>query len=432
MNNLLPISSKIDTQGQLTIDGIPVTSLATTYGTPLYIMDHSTIASQVNQYHKGLSSITPHYLICYACKANLTTGLAQNLNALGVGFDVVSSGELKTVLSAGVSPNRIIFHGNNKLPSELTLGIENNIRLIVDNQSELEKITSICKSLNKKANILLRLKPNIDTNTHAYIKTGQSDSKFGIDDVFLDQITHYIKQNPALNFLGIHAHIGSQLTELDPYLKLVDVMSHYLKKFNTTYSLPVKELDLGGGFGVAYTSADTSPDITSYLQKMIAHLKINCNAAKLALPKIIVEPGRSLVAQSGVTLYRVGTIKPIPEIKTYLFVDGGMADNMRPALYQSKYTFEIGNKSNAPKTTAYSIAGKYCETGDILADNILLPEAEEGDVVVVATTGAYNYAMASTYNRIGRPAMIMLKDGNIIELLKRETDDDLRRYDIYD
>jgi diaminopimelate decarboxylase len=429
VNNLLPISSQTTTNGQLTIGTISVETLATTYGTPLYVLDHATIAHQVTLYQQGLAEVAPNYLISYACKANLTTGLAHQLNNLGVGFDVVSSGELKTVLKAGVISNNIVFHGNNKLKSELTLAIENNIRIVVDNQNELEKIHKICISLQKKASILLRLKPGVDTNTHAYIKTGQADSKFGIDDIYLDEIAEYIRAHSTLNFLGIHAHIGSQITELPPYLELVDVMSRYLKKFQFNYQLPVKELDLGGGFGVAYTKSDAIPNITDYLQKMVSKLILKCKETQVELPKIIVEPGRSLIAQSGVTLYRVGTIKEIPNIKTFVFVDGGMADNMRPALYQSKYTFEVGNRMTTPKTKTYSIAGKYCETGDILAENVPLPEISQEDIIVVAVTGAYNYAMASTYNRVGRPAMIMIKDGQVIELLKRETDEDLLRLD---
>jgi len=428
MTNVLPISSNILDTGELAINGVSISSLAKTYGTPLYVLDHATIAHQVSQYHLGLSGIS-EYQITYACKANLTRGLAKELNAMGVGFDVVSSGELKTVLSAGVPNDKIIFHGNNKSIAELTLAITHSIRLMVDNFTELEKINDICTSLSTSAHILLRLKPGVDTNTHAYIKTGQNDSKFGIDDDLLPKIATYIQANPRLIFLGIHAHIGSQITELAPYLKLVDVMTEYLKKFQNDFQLPIKELDLGGGFGVAYTDQDISPNVAQFLKDLMAKLKENCTKNNIDIPKIIVEPGRSLIAQSGVTIYTVGTVKEIPNVKTYVFIDGGMADNMRPALYQSKYTFEVGNRMTTPKTMSYSIAGKYCETGDILAENIMLPPVSVNDTIVVATTGAYNYAMASTYNRVGRPGMVLIKEGKVIALLNRETDEDLLRLD---
>jgi diaminopimelate decarboxylase len=429
MNKVFPVSATVTSEGVLAIGGVSASELAETFGTPLYVLDYRTIEAQAMAYREALSRHTDRYLVCYACKANLTVSLATHLSSLGVGFDVVSSGELLTVISAGADTDHIVFHGNNKLAREVRLAVSHNVRLVVDHLGELELIKTVCAELGKRARILLRLKPLVDPNTHDYIKTGQADSKFGIDDQYLDGVVSYIKAHECFEFLGLHAHIGSQISELEPYLKLVDVMGAYLAEFHSTYQLPVSELDLGGGFSVAYLESDPVVDIGGFIDQMMQRLGMMCVSLGISLPKIILEPGRSMIAQSGVTLYRVGAVKEVPDIRTFVFVDGGMADNMRPVLYRSKYTYEVANKMALPKSKVYAIAGKYCESGDILATDVRLPVVVREDIIAVAVTGAYNYAMASTYNRVGRPAMVMVRDGVASVMVRRETDEDLCRFD---
>ena len=428
--DIYPVSLTANPEGLMSLGGVALTSLAKTYGTPLYVMDGATLAANCQAYTATLAHHYPNSLVVFAGKANLNLGLLNVLAKEGLGVDVVSGGELFTALKSRMSPANIVFHGNNKSAAELEMAITNTIRIVVDHHHELHMIASIAESLGKQALIMLRLKPEIEAHTHDYIKTGHIDSKFGIDKRELISMATWIAANPALKLLGIHSHIGSQIFDIQPYEDLADIMVGHLATLQNECGVLVEELNLGGGAGIYYTEADDPTPIATYLERMTSRLKMQLNKAGLPHPRLIVEPGRSIVGNAGITLYTVGAIKDIPGIKTYLFVDGGMADNPRPLLYQSQYTFKVANNAHATPTRTYTIAGRYCESGDILAKDVLLPEVSIGDVIVVFGTGAYNYTMASHYNRCAIPAMAIVEDGQHRLLVKRETYEDLIRYDL--
>ncbi len=428
--DIYPVSLTANPEGLMALGGVALSSLANTYDTPLYVMDGATLVKNCQTYTHSLATHYPDSLVVFAGKANLNLGLLNVLAKEGLGVDVVSGGELYTALKSRMTPSNIVFHGNNKSKSELEMAISNGIRIVVDHHHELHQIATIAESLGKQASIMLRLKPEIEAHTHEYIKTGHIDSKFGIDKRELISLATWIAANPALKLLGIHSHIGSQIFDIQPYEDLADIMVGHLATLKTECGLLVEELNLGGGAGIYYTTADDPSPIPTYLDRMTTRLKMRLTEAGLPFPRLIVEPGRSIVGNAGITLYTVGAIKDIPGIKTYLFVDGGMADNPRPLLYQSQYTFKVANNAHALPTRAYTIAGRYCESGDILAKDVMLPEVQVGDLIVVFGTGAYNYTMASHYNRCSIPAMAIVENGQHRLLIKRETYEDLIRYDV--
>ena len=427
--NIKPVTTKV-VGHQLEIGGVLATDLAKEYGTPLYVLDYDTIASNCNQYTDTFKTHYPNTTVLYASKAGLTIGIAKVIHKLGLGFDVVSGGEIFTVLQAGVNTEQVYFHGNNKAEDELTLAISNGIRIIIDNHHEIELIESICERKNLIAHVMLRLKPEIEAHTHDYIKTCQIDSKFGIEKESMIPTIKRLSDHPKLHFLGIHAHIGSQIFDITPFEDLAEIMTQHILTIQNELGMTVEELNVGGGIGISYTPKDDPPEISMVLEKMISHLKDKLDAHNIPHPKLLVEPGRSTIATAGVTLYTVGAIKEIPGIKDYVFVDGGMADNPRPIMYQAEYTFDLANKMNTNHHQPYTIAGKFCESGDILGKDISLPQAEHGDLLVVYGTGAYNYSMASNYNRFCRPSMVLVQDGKSQCIVKRETYDDLIQYDI--
>lgn len=419
--------------GEISVGGCRIDQLAQNFGTPLYVMDEETIRFNCQSYTTPLKTYYPNHQVIYACKANLNIPLASIMVDEGLGLDVVSGGELYTALQTSVKHEHIYFHGNNKSRSELELAIKNDIKIVVDNIDELELISMIATS-DHPANLLIRLKPEIDAHTHDYIKTGQLDSKFGIDQKELINIISLIqkKNTPThpLNFVGIHSHIGSQIFDVAPFEELVLLMVGHLNNLKNTLGIEVKELNLGGGIGIKYTSEDTPLELHSFIAKITSLLSVQCKKHNLTEPKLCLEPGRSIAGNAGLTIYRVGLIKEIPEIKSYIFVDGGMADNPRPIIYQSKYTFDVDcPKSKTEKK--YSIAGKFCESGDILAEDISLPTVNKKDLIIAYGTGAYNYSMSSNYNRACRPAMISVYNGKVTEFVKRESFEDLIRLDIH-
>lgn len=426
-----PLSLESDLNGHLWIGGVPVSELARKYGTPLYVLDEETIRTNCRHYVHALDGICDDFLVAYAGKANMTVGLLNILAEEQMGVDVVSGGELLTALKSHISPENIVFHGNNKSIEELRLALEYDIRIVLDNEQEMENLFQLLRhSDNKRARVMVRLKPEIEAHTHDYIKTGHIDSKFGIDNAALLPVIRRLAENEDIEFLGIHSHIGSQILDILPYQDLADIMFDRMRSVEEETGAPVRELNLGGGLGIRYVEGDNPPPVKDYLTGMVRRLKEHCQNWNVRLPKIIVEPGRSIIGQAGITIYTVGTIKSIPNSKDYLFVDGGMADNMRPLLYKSRYTFELANKANKTPVKRYSIAGRYCESGDVLAENVPLPEAEVGDLLVVYGTGAYNYSMASNYNRSRRPAMVLAGYDSDRLLVRRETFDDLLRYDV--
>ncbi len=426
MAQIKPITYTSDS-GETTLCGISLTALSERYGTPLYLMDAHTLRQNCRSYVSILSQQCSDFLVLYAGKANLNLALLQLVAQEGLGVDVVSGGELFTALKAGISPDRIYFHGNNKSVSELKLAVQSGVRLVVDNQSELTRIAALASS-ESPVRILLRLKPEIDAHTHDFIKTGNIDSKFGFDIRFLKETVQYISTFPMLRLVGLHSHIGSQIFDIEPYLELALRMVGHMTLLRDSFGITLEEINFGGGMGIMYVSSDDPPEVPAMLSALLTRFYALCESENFAIPRLLFEPGRSIVGPAGITLYSIGTVKEIPDVKTYVFVDGGMADNPRPMMYGASYTFEVANKQGKPLQSV-SIAGKYCESGDILAENVSLNDPQEGDLLVVFGTGAYNYSMASHYNRNSKPAMVLVEKGQSQLIVERESFEDLIRFD---
>lgn len=428
MNRIRPITTTKGAQ-DIFVGGCSLNELAATYGTPLYVLDESTIRSNCQLFTHILAEHYPNFTVAYASKAGLNIGISNLIASENLGADVVSGGELYTVLNSDIDPEKVYFHGNNKSREELSLAIENHIRIVVDNPFELALIETIASDLNKKALIMFRIKPGIEAHTHEYIKTGHIDSKFGLPFEEILPLIQTVDQSEWATFIGIHAHIGSQIFDIQPYYDLVSILVSFMESIKNVTGKDILELNCGGGFGIQYTDNEQAPDIAEIILQMATELKLLCQEKKLERPKLVFEPGRSIIANAGVTLYSVGATKYVSGGSNYLFVDGGMADNPRPMMYQSKYTFDILNPKT-PNRMDYKIAGKFCESGDILADNVSLPIASVDDIIVVYGTGAYNYSMASNYNRFCKPAMVLVNNESHRLLVKRETYQDIIQYDI--
>ncbi len=415
--------------GDISIGGVRLSELAAAYGTPLYVMDAATIRDMCASYTAPLAETYPNHMVVYAGKAGMSIRLLAFLKACGLGVDVVSGAECLTALRAGLSPDQIVFHGNNKSLEELQLAVQEGVNVVVDHEQEMALLSDLAKSLGRRVSVMLRLKPEIEAHTHDYIKTGQIDSKFGLDKDSVMALAAAYKSDTNIHILGLHSHIGSQIFDTEPYYDLVDRMVGHTQSLSRVLGRDIEVLNLGGGMGIQYTAQDDPPVVSALVSGMAARLKTACQSAGIPLPKLILEPGRSIVGVAGLTVYRVGAIKNIPGVKTYAFIDGGMADNIRPMLYQAQYTFGVAQGADRPYTETYAIAGRYCESGDVLSHAVSLPTLQIGDLVVVYGTGAYNYAMASTYNRVPRPAVVMVENGHHTPLVRRETMADILRLD---
>lgn len=425
--HLLPLTARVNAQNHLEVGGCDVTTLVQRFGTPLYILDEAGLRTACRQYRQAFERYYPaESLVIYASKAWNCLAVCAIVGDEGLGIDVVSGGELYTALQAGLTPDTMYFHGNNKSAEELRLAIETGCTVVVDNWLELNTLVSLQAS--QPVRIMLRLTPGIECHTHEYIRTGHLDSKFGFDPDQLDSVFQFISQQPQLNCIGLHAHIGSQIFELQAHQDLTGVMVQWLKKA-AQYGLSIQELDIGGGLGIRYTESDDPPSIDEWVKVICSGIMAACESQQMALPKLIAEPGRSLIGSSCITAYTIGSQKVVPEIRTYVTVDGGMSDNPRPITYQSVYRALIANRMAAPCTQSVAVAGKHCESGDIVIKQAQLPETEPGDVLVVMATGAYNYSMASNYNRLPRPAAVLVNEGEANLILQRETYQDLIRHD---
>lgn len=424
----------VNQKGDLTIGGVDTVELAKKYQTPLYVMDENLIRKHCRQF---TDSINKFYngagLACYASKAFSCKAIYKIMMEEKMGIDVVSEGELYTALSVGFPAEKICFHGNNKTDSELILAVDNNVgRIVVDNIYELDRLNKIAGEHGKKANIMFRIKPGIDAHTHDFVKTGQIDSKFGFaletGEAF-DAVKYAITlQN--VKFVGAHCHIGSQIFDIDPFVHAAEVMLGFIADVKNKLNYEITELNLGGGFGIKYTDEDTPVAYEKYMETVSVKVKEECTKLGIKLPFILIEPGRSVVAPAGITLYTVGGIKEIPRIRTYVSIDGGMADNPRYALYKSKYDVIVANKASQKKNMVVTLAGKCCESGDLIGEGLEIQDVEVGDTVAVLATGAYNYSMSSNYNRLLKPAVVMIKDGIDRVVVKRETLDDIIRNDL--
>jgi diaminopimelate decarboxylase len=430
---LLPLTARVNRHDFLEIGGCDVTTLVQRFGSPLYILDETTLRTACQQYrdtfkkyYKGESQVL------YASKAWNCLAVCAIVGSEGLGIDVVSGGELYTALEAGVSSDKIYLHGNNKSRDELTLAIKSGCTIVVDNWYELHTLVDILENFHEtslqKVRIMLRLTPGIECHTHEYIRTGHLDSKFGFDPNDLEEVFAFVSKQPALNCVGVHAHIGSQIFERQPHRDLGAVMVQWLRDA-AKYNLELTELNVGGGLGIKYIESDDPPSIEEWSKAICEVVQEACAALNLPLPKLLCEPGRSLIATACVTAYSIGSAKTIPDIRTYVTIDGGMSDNPRPITYQSVYRAVVANKMSAPLTETVTLAGKHCESGDILIKNAQLPKTEPGDILVVMGTGAYNYSMASNYNRLPRPAAVLVANGEANLILQRETYQDIIRQD---
>lgn len=418
--------------GQLLLGGIPASTLAKQYGTPLYVFEEDIILENCRKFK---SAIDKRYrgLVVYASKAMCCLELCRIMEKLGLGIDVVSIGELYTTLKSGMNPKNIVFHGNNKSEEELVMAIENNIgRIVLDNMEELERIEIIASKLNKKVNIMPRLKPGIDVHTHDYIKTGQIDSKFGFsieNGEAFSMVKETIKYN-NLNLVGFHCHIGSQIFEIEPFKDAAEIMLKFINKVKVELNLNPTDLNLGGGFGITYTREDDPPKYEDFIDGVYERVEEVCKKLNMDIPFILIEPGRAIVGEAGTTLYKVGVIKEIKDVRTYVGIDGGMTDNPRYALYHAKYDIANVDKVNEKKDKVITLAGKCCESGDLIGEDMPIQDIKVGDIISVFSTGAYNYSMSSNYNRIPKIPVVMVSNGKSRIIVKGQNLDDLIKYDI--
>lgn len=425
---LMPLTAQVNATDHLEVGGCDVTRLVERFGSPLYILDEETLRTACRQYRDAFQQYYPgESLVIYASKAWNSLAVCAIVAAEGLGIDVVSGGELFTALQAGIHPDKIYFHGNNKSADELKLAIESGCIIVVDNWLELKTLSGLATA-EQPIRIMLRLTPGIECHTHEYIRTGHLDSKFGFDPDQLEEVFRFVSQQPMLDCLGLHAHIGSQIFELQPHQDLAGVMVQWLSKA-AQQGLSMRELDIGGGLGIRYTESDDPPSIEDWSRVICEGVANACREQQLPLPRLIAEPGRSLIGTACVTAYTIGNQKVIPGMRTYVTVDGGMSDNPRPITYQSVYRAVVANRMSAPLTETVAIAGKHCESGDIVIQKAQLPATQAGDTLVVMGTGAYNYSMASNYNRLPRPAAVLVNAGEANLILQRETYQDLIRQD---
>jgi diaminopimelate decarboxylase len=431
LNQIKPLSYSVDPDNKISIGGLKLEDLANKHGTPLYLMCEDTIRERARAYRRGFEKAGVDHLIVYASKAMNCMAICRLMDQEGLGIDVVSSGELYTALKAGFPTNKIIFHGNNKSAEEIKMCIENSTTIILDNYNDLRMIENYLESNpNTKTEIIIRVTPGIECHTHEYIKTGKVDSKFGFNLEDLDALFTKLMKISAIKIRGLHAHIGSQIFETEPHKDTCRVLLELYKTLQDKFKIQMPDLNVGGGLGIKYLDSDDPPEIEAWVDIIVSAVKKNCEELGLRLPRIMVEPGRSMVGSSGATVYRVGNIKDIPGVRKYVSVDGGMADNSRPIMYQAQYTAEIDGKISSKVTEKVTIAGKYCESGDVLIKDYEIARAEEGDLLVIYSTGAYNYSMASNYNRVTKPAVVLVKDGESHLIVKRETHEDLLRNDL--
>lgn len=424
----------VNEDGHLTIGGCDTVSLAENYGTPLYVMDEDTIRQTLRAYRR---SIELYYenggAVAYASKACSFKELYRIVTEEGCSADVVSGGELYTAIAAGLPAERLYFHGNNKTDAELRMALAYGVgRIVVDNMAEMERLSVLAAAMDTTASIYMRITPGIDAHTHDFVKTGQIDSKFGFTLENGDAMTCIGKALllDNIRLCGVHCHIGSQIFDDEPFVHAAEVMLRFMHDIRAQYGVTLPELNLGGGFGIKYTQADTPLACEEYMARVADRVKACAASLDYPLPFMVIEPGRSVVAPAGITLYTVGGVKEIPNIRTYVSVDGGLADNPRYALYKSAYTALIANKASDPADQIVTIAGRCCESGDLLQEHTPLQQTAVGDVLAVLSTGAYNYSMASHYNRLPNPAVVMVKDGGSRVVVKGETYEDMIRNDL--
>ena len=429
--NIVPVTTTINSDNNLFIGGCSLEDLVRKYDSPLYVLDEITLRNSCRAYKKALVKYYPGpSLPIYASKANSSIFMSNLIASEGFGLDAVSEGELLTALKGGVPNEKIVFHGNNKSDKEIEFAIKNNIKVIVDNDHDLKRLEEISNSFNHDIEIMVRFTPGIECHTHEYIRTGSFDSKFGFGIESLGRLFEVISKTKHIKLTGLHAHIGSQIFELDPHNDLGKIMVDVILQAKD-FGHNIKELNVGGGLGIKYTEEDDPPSIDEWIKTVSLSVVKACDKNNLNLPILMCEPGRSIVSTAGVTIYKIGSFKEVPGIRTYLSVDGGMSDNPRPITYQSNYSAcLVNNPLNSNSKNKYTVAGKHCESGDVLFKELELGDCKTGDLICVFGTGAYNNSMSSNYNRIPKPAAILVCNGEAEIIQKRESPHDLLKYDV--
>ncbi len=428
---LFPENSEVDSHGHLQLGGCDAVKLAAEFGTPLYVYDEAGLHNKATEYESEFGRRHANTTINYSCKAFINKTLLRMFAEDGLGLDVVSGGELGYALKAGFPAGRIDFPGNNKSAEELNLALDARIgHIVVDNFHELEMLGEIARKKGRKPEILLRICPGVDPHTHQKITTGNIDSKFGVPMMLAEQALTAALQTGSVNLVGLHFHLGSQIMEMEPYVLAIDAMLDFAAAMKAKHKFEMKILSVGGGPAVRYTLDATAPPISAYAEAITSRLKARCQELKLSLPSLIVEPGRSMVARAGMALYTAGVVKNIPGVRCYVSVDGGMADNIRPALYQAKQDAVVANKMKEKVSEKVTISGKFCESGDVLITDIVMPPIVAGDIIAVAGCGAYCVPEAMNYNGFCRPAIVMVNKGKARLIRRRETLEDLVRCDV--
>ncbi|MGE5228710.1 MAG: diaminopimelate decarboxylase [Deltaproteobacteria bacterium] len=427
---MYPHTSAHNAAGHLEIGGCDVIDLAREYGTPLFIYDERTLRDQCRAYHAAFSARTDLYEIVYASKAFSCRAMAELVAQEDLSLDVATGGELAAALAGGFPAARIYFHGNNKSVAEIEAGLDAGIgHFVVDSFEEIERLEAASAARGRAQDVLVRVTPGVRPNTHDFIQTGQQDSKFGfgLADGLAHEAVRRVKDAPHLELVGVHAHIGSQIFELDSYRREVEVLFIAIDGWRRSFGFACRIFNIGGGLGIRYTSADQPSSIAEFAEVSVSAVRDGAEKHGLPMPRLFVEPGRSIAGKAAVTAYTVGTVKVIPGVRTYVAVDGGMSDNLRPMLYDSRYEAMLANKAEVPATEVVTVAGKHCESGDVLVRDVYVAPPEPGDVLVTPGTGAYGYAMANNYNAPPRPAVVLVGDGRARVIIERETWDDVLR-----
>jgi diaminopimelate decarboxylase len=428
---LFPAASAVNDSGHLVIGGCDTVELAAEFGTPLYLFDELSLRNRCAEFKREFGQRYADTAVLYSAKAFINKALARLFNEEGLGLDVVSAGEMSIVRSAGFPMDRVYFPGNNKSAEELRMALEWGVgRIVVDNFYELNLLSELARERGDRADILLRLSPGVDPHTHRYIITGNLDSKFGVPMVHAEEAVTAALAMPQLNLRGLHFHIGSQIAEFEPYQQAIDIILGFAAEMKRKHGFEMEELDVGGGFAIQYTLDSPAPPIAAYAEAITSGIINGCQRLGLAQPRLVIEMGRSMVGRAGVALYTVGVVKDIPGVRCYVSVDGGMADNIRPALYGAELEAVIANRMNDKLAGKFTIAGKFCESGDILIRDIDLPGPVAGDIIAVPGCGAYSIPQASNYNASLKSAVVMVKEGRARLIRRRETFDDLTRHDL--
>lgn len=425
-----PTTAARDEDGVLTIGGVAVTDLAAAHGTPLWVVDEEDLRARCRRYQEAF----PDVWVAYASKAWCTTGILQVVADEGLWVDVASGGELHTARRAGVPMDRVVFHGNNKSLAELEMAVALGVaRVVVDSLAELDRLGAVARAAGASVPVWLRITPGIDAHTHEFVRTGQDDSKFGftLSLGLADEALDRALATDGVEVVGVHAHIGSQIFGTDPFVANAEVLVELLARWRDERGVTLGELNLGGGMGIRYTHEDHPVRIRRYGEAVVRAVADACEDHDYPVPQLAVEPGRAIVGPSTVTLYEVGTVKVLPGLRTYVSVDGGMSDNIRPALYDAEHEVELASRESTAEPSAVSVVGKHCESGDLVAERTRLPaDLVEGDLLAVAATGAYTEAMSSNYNRLPRPAAVVVRDGEVRPLVRRETLEDVLARDV--